>query len=89
MASPKPSADHIVDAGSRLYHERIRANVERMHAGKFLALDIDSGEYEIADSLLSASRRLRARLPDAAVFGVRIGYDTAIRVGGHARVKSP
>lgn len=41
----------------------MRDLVEPQNVGKFLALDVDSGDYEVADVMLQASDRLRERHP--------------------------
>jgi hypothetical protein len=42
--------------------------------GKYVAIDIETGEYEVADELLAACHALYARLPNAQPWGERIGY---------------
>lgn len=45
-------------------------------------VDIESGDYEVADDDLSASDRMLARKPDARLYGLRVGRDYAYRLGG-------
>ena len=52
--------------------------------GKFLAIDIETGEYEIAADELRAGNKLRARLPEAQIWMVRIGYASARSFGGRS-----
>ena len=49
----------------------------------FLILDVNTGECEIDAEDLVASERLLARRADAVLFGVRIGFPTAYRLGGN------
>lgn len=79
----------VADRGRQIYDRQLRADLERVHSGKFLALDVDSGEHEIGDSLLEASTRLRARLPDAAIFGQLIGRTATYRFGGRRPAQLP
>ena len=51
--------------------------------GKYVAIDIETGEYEIADELLAACRALYARLPEAQSWGERIGYRAVGSFVGH------
>lgn len=44
---------------------------------QFIAVDIDSGEYEIDRSDLAAVDRLQARLPRAVIWMGRVGSPTA------------
>jgi hypothetical protein len=60
--------------------------VEASHKGKFLVLDIETGEYEMDLSELAALKRAKAKNPAAALYILRVGYSTAYRVGGQALV---
>ena len=81
MPTSKYTIDQICDRGEQIYRERIKALVEPQENGKFIVIDIESGDYEIADKLGTASDRLRERLPDSVGFGARIGYDSAYNIG--------
>ncbi len=48
--------------------------------GKFVALDIGSGDFEVDDDDYSAVARLRARLPTAEVWLARAGFPTAYQI---------
>ena len=51
MSHPRYSNDEIVERGQELYDRQIRPHVEPQQNGKFLALDIETGAYEVdADS---------------------------------------
>lgn len=79
----------IIRRGEALYEEQIRAHVESENRGKFLALDVDTGDYEIDSSELAALDRLEARNPNAILYLLRIGHPGAYRIGGSARVVDP
>jgi hypothetical protein len=83
------SPEDVVRKGKQLYEERIRPLVEEQHHGKFLAIDVETGDYEVAEKLLYASERLRSKRPQARLFGMRIGYPAAYRLGGRFRVAPP
>lgn len=70
------------ERGQALYDAQIRAQVEEEHRGKFLILDVNTGDYEIDTEDIIASERLLARKPEAILFGVRVGYRAAYRLGG-------
>jgi hypothetical protein len=80
------SSAEIVQRGQALYDEHIRAKVEAGHQGKFLAVDIETGEYEIDVDELIALQRAKAKHPEAALYLVRIGSPTAYRLGGQRMV---
>lgn len=63
-----------------MYDRQIRSQVETSHKGKFLVLDIETGEYEIDVSEVAALQRARAKNPDAALYILRVGYPTVYRL---------
>jgi len=85
----KYTPEEIAARGEAIYDRDIRSKVESTHHGKFLVLDIETGEYEIDDEDVTASLRALAKRPDAVLYGIRIGYPTAYRLGGFLRVRKP
>ena len=73
----------MVQEGKRRYNRDVRPTVEanKANIGKMLALDADTGEYEIDSNLIEAVRRLKSRLPHARPFAIRVGFPTAARIG--------
>ena len=65
IRQPRYSKEEFAQRGDRLYQTQIKSQVETGNDGKIVAIDIETGIYEIADDLLSASKNLSARLPDA------------------------
>ena len=63
--------------GEAIYRERIRHLVEPPETGKFVVIDIYSGDYEIDERDADASGRLLSRHPNALTWAVRVGYPTA------------
>ena len=68
--------------GDEIYERNIKRQVEDAHHGKIVAIDVNSGDYAIGDTVSAASKRLRKRLPDADVWSVRVGYRTLRNFGG-------
>ncbi len=75
LAMPYPGyiTEEIARRGREVYEREVRRGVEPEHRGRFLVLDVESGDYEIADDDLEASERLRERRPDALLYGFRVG----------------
>ena len=71
--------------GTAIYDRDIQPLLKTADKGKFVAIDIETGEYEIAADELTACRQLRARLPDPQPWLVRVGYPYVHRFGGHAQ----
>ena len=67
--------------GDSLYESKVRPHLNDEDDGKFVALDIDTGEYEIHKSEITAGDRLRKRLPEAQIWMVRVGSRYLHRFG--------
>lgn len=85
MSSLRPSAREIVEKGRAIYESRIRRLVEKEHFGKFLVLDILSGDYEIDADHLTASNRAAGKHPEGLLYATRIGYGAVGRIGARWR----
>jgi hypothetical protein len=83
MADKPSGSDTIAARGEELYERSIRPKVEadETNIGKMIVIDTKSGDYEIDESGLAASRRLRARHPDAEPYALRVGYDAVYGFG--------
>ena len=66
--------------------QQIRNKVKAKYKGKFLVIDIETGEYEVDAGDLMTTKRLLAKRPDAILYGLRIGFLTPYQIGGHFSV---
>ena len=84
MALPMPrySKEEFARRGEEIYQQQIRAQMEPGNKGKIVAIDIETGEYEVGPDVLTATDHLLARLPDAQIWCLRIGYPAVHRIGG-------
>ena len=84
MASPKRryGKKDFAQRGDAIYESALWPNLKPDDDGKFVAIDIDTGEYEIAVAELTAGDKLRARLPEAQIWMVRVGSRYVHRFGG-------
>jgi hypothetical protein len=67
--------------GDEVYATQVRPHLKASDEGKFAAIDIESGAYEVDADELKAVHRLRARLPEAQIWMVRVGYRSVHRIG--------
>ena len=72
----------ISSLGKAIYEKKIKHLVEPQKNGKFIVIDVESGDYEIDEQDVVASSRLRERRPNAVTYGVIIGYRVAYSLGG-------
>ncbi len=82
-ARHRRSREETVRLGREIYERSIRQQVEAGHHGEVVAIDVESGEWTIADSVTDARERLRALRPHAVdVLFERVGYRALYSFGG-------
>ena len=81
MGHPRFTTDEIVMRGKEIYETRLKNTLEPRNIGKFLVIDIETGEYEIDEDDVLASKRAFRKNPGGARFGMRIGYETSGTIG--------
>jgi hypothetical protein len=84
MASTKRRYDKAEFArrGDEVYETQVPPHLNAEDEGKFAAVDIESGEYEIDEDELEACDKLSARLPGAQIWLVKVGSRYLHRFGG-------
>lgn len=80
---PRYSKEEFAKRGNQIYQTKVAPALKRKDHGKFAAIDIETGEYEIATKELAACDRLRARLADPQIWLMRIGSRYLYSFGGH------
>ena len=77
---PRRSPEEIARLGAEVFDRHVRPALRPEDDGKFVALDIETGEYEIDADDYAAVTRLRARRPSAEVWLERVGQPTAYQL---------
>ena len=81
--APTRPLEEIARLGDEIYERGIRSQVEADRHGQYVAIDVDSGVWAIADSELAAAERLRSQRPGAPnVWLLRVGYRAIASIGG-------
>ncbi len=78
--------EQVVRRGEALFEERIRPELDEQERGKFLVVDVETGDYELDADELQALKRAKAKKPEAVLYMLRLGYPTAYRLGRRAAV---
>ncbi len=83
MRYAKYSPEEVESRGEEIYERQIRQQVEGGNKGKFVVVDIETGEFEVDGDDLQATKRAMAKRPEAILYGLRIGFPTAYTMGAH------
>lgn len=81
MISQSPHHDDISELGQRIYSEQIEPQMLPGDIGRFVVIDVDSGDFEIADRDVEATMKLMQRRAPGRFYGLRVGYKAAYRLG--------
>jgi hypothetical protein len=81
MPHPRYSSAEIAEKGQALYERKVQGLLAASDRGKFLVLDIETGDYELDTDELAAVKRARAKRADGAFYILRVGHSAAYRLG--------
>ena len=73
---PRYGHEEYARLGKEVYARQVRPRLTPADDGKYVAVDIDTGEYEVDADDYQAAARLRARLPLAQTWLERAGHPT-------------
>lgn len=82
IRQPRYSKEEFARHGDEIYESQVCPQVEEGDLGKIVAIDIETGAFEIDASEIVACNRLESRHPDAQIWLVRVGSRHVRRFGG-------
>jgi hypothetical protein len=87
VQQPRYSKEEFARRGDEIYEFQVRPQVEENNHGKIVAIDIETGAFEVADTPMVAVDRLYEREPDAQPWVIRIGHRAVFRFGSRSLSK--
>lgn len=87
VRKPRYSKEEFARRGDEIYESSVRSTLKESDQGRIIAIDIETGEFELADDTMTATRRLYERLPDAQPWVVRVGHRAVHRFGARSLKK--
>jgi outer membrane protein assembly factor BamB len=82
------SKEELAQRGQALYESSIRQQVEAGNEGKIVAIDIETGDFEVNETVMKATDRLFERQPDAQPWTLRIGHGAVYHFGSRSLKKN-
>ena len=73
-AGPRYSVEEFARRGPEIYHRDIEPHLKAEDVGKFVAIDIETGQWEMDASDRAACERLRSRIPTSQTWVERVGH---------------
>ncbi|MBD2077374.1 hypothetical protein H6F86_26535 [Phormidium sp. FACHB-592] len=84
---PRYSKEEFARRGNEIYESQVRSQVEEGNYGKIVAIDIETGAFEVANTPMEAVDRLYERDPDAQPWVIQIGHRAVFRFGSRSLKK--
>jgi hypothetical protein len=81
MSVAAVNPEEVARKGLDWYERKIKAEVEPEHVGKYLVINVETGEYELGDDYMETSNRAIARFPNDLRYAMRIGHDSMGFIG--------
>jgi len=79
---PRYSKEEFARRGDELYERVVKPHLKKKDKDRFVAIDIETGEWEIGDDEIEVADRLEARIPDPQPWMVRVGRGYVHSFGG-------
>lgn len=76
------SLEEVDKLASEIFERRVKPGLHLEDDGKFVAIDVESGEFEIDKDDYTAVTRLHSRLSDPEIWLMRAGYPTTCELPG-------
>ena len=80
VTEPHHDPERIAQRGADVFDRQVRPALGPHDEGKFVAVDIGTGDYELDEDDFTAVTRLRDRRPSAEVWLGRVGQPAAYRM---------
>jgi hypothetical protein len=85
VRQPRYSKEEFARRGDEIYESQVLPQLKEGNQVKIVAIDIETGDFEVDKSEVVACNRLEARHPDAQVWIIRIGSRHVRRFGGRTK----
>ncbi len=81
MAAAHNNKDETFELAKELYENVVKHQLTDDQLGMYIAIDVNSGDYEIGEKSLEIPKALRARRPNARIFAMLHGSYTVGSIG--------
>ncbi len=82
--NPDIAKKNLLYRGDEIYESQARQQVEEGNHGNIVAIDIETGAFEVANDIVTASDHLLSKYPDAQTWFIRIGHRAVYHFGARS-----
>ena len=84
-SKPLLTPKQVAEKGEQIYQEKLKPILEPQENGKFVTIEVNSGEYFLGDSLLEALQRARQKYPDRLFHTIKVGAEGVFKMGTYGK----
>lgn len=77
--------DEFVRRAEEIYATKLRGVLEPEHVDEFVAIEPESGDYFLGETLSEAAQAARKAYPHRLTHAMRVGHRAALHFGWHTR----
>jgi hypothetical protein len=81
IRQPRYSKEEFARRGDEIYEQDVRPKVGPQDHGKYVAIDIETRQWEMDCDEIAAGDHLLIRVPDAQMWMTRVGFGYTRRFG--------
>jgi uncharacterized protein (DUF433 family) len=68
------SIRQLDERGETIYREKLKPLLEPKYKGKIIAIEVNSGEFFMADSVIQAWQKAKNKYPDKIFYFIKVGF---------------
>jgi hypothetical protein len=80
LTNSRRTSEELSKLGGEIFNRQVRSTLRPEDDGKFVAIDVATGDHEIDEDDYAAVTRLRSRRPTADIWLERAGEPTACKM---------
>ncbi|MFH1049148.1 MAG: hypothetical protein V1732_05805 [Patescibacteria group bacterium] len=77
--------EQVSQKGEEIYKNKLKSVLEPKENGKFVAIEVVSGDYFLGDTILEALEKGRKKYPDRLLHTIKVGYQGVFKMGSYTR----
>jgi hypothetical protein len=70
----KVNPKKLAAQGEKIYDEKLKGILEPEHNGKIVAIEVESGDYFLGNSIVEATEKAKQKYPDRLFHVIKVGY---------------
>lgn len=76
--------EQVAEKGQQIYKDKLKAILEPKDRGKFVIIEVESGDYFVADSMIDALSKAKEKYPNKVFHTIKVGFDGIFKMGTYA-----